>query len=162
MIQVNITHIPPEGLPLRGEEDSAILELESIQGASILNRSPIRYDLNASMVGGDLLVMGKAYVEIETECVTCLQPLRTRIEDREICIHMEKVSEDLIDLTDEIREALLLAIPSRFKCSDHCKGICTGCGANLNTEKCSCSAKKKKKTPPPADDAWSALDGLKL
>ena len=61
------------------------------------------------------------------------------------------------------REDILLAMPSRFKCSETCKGICPGCGANLNREKCRCSAKKKKnKKDNPADNVWGALDQLKL
>ena len=48
------------------------------------------------------------------------------------------------------------------KCSENCKGLCSGCGVNLNTEKCRCSAKKKKQKQPLPNDTWSALDDLKL
>ena len=164
MIKVNTTHIvDPEGLRLSGEEDSAILELDAVRGTPFSHCSPIHYDLNAQLVGQDLLVTGKAWVELETECASCLEPMKTRVGDFSICIHIEKVPEEEVDLTDEIREDILLAMPSRFKCSETCKGICPGCGANLNREKCRCSAKKKKnKKDNPADNVWGALDQLKL
>ena len=162
MIRVNTARIAPEGERLEGEEDSSILELESLPGVPVFSRGPIRYDLNASMVGRDLLVTGSAFVEFETECVTCLARMKVRIGDPAICIHMEKVPEEEVDLTPEIREDILLAVPARFKCSEECRGLCPGCGANLNREKCRCGAKRKKREALPENDAWSALDGLKF
>lgn len=58
-----------------------------------------------------------------------------------------------IDLTNEIRDTVLLAIPMKLLCSDDCRGLCAGCGANLNTETCHCA-------PPPADLRWEALRKL--
>lgn len=55
MIKINTAQIGPEGLHIDGEEDSAILELESIHGIPVFRCSPIHYDLNATMVGQDLL-----------------------------------------------------------------------------------------------------------
>ena len=148
MIKINTAQIGPEGLHIDGEEDSAILELESIHGIPVFRCSPIHYDLNATMVGQDLLVTGSAFVELETECVTCLDRIKVKVGE--------------VDMTPEIREDILLAMPSRFKCSENCKGLCSGCGVNLNTEKCRCSAKKKKQKQPLPNDTWSALDDLKL
>ena len=147
MIKINTAQIGPEGLHIDGEEDSAILELESIHGIPVFRCSPIHYDLNATMVGQDLLVTGSAFV---------------KVGDPKICVHIEKVPEEEVDMTPEIREDILLAMPSRFKCSENCKGLCSGCGVNLNTEKCRCSAKKKKQKQPLPNDTWSALDDLKL
>jgi len=45
-----------------------------------------------------------------------------------------------IDLKEDVREMLVLAIPQKILCSDECKGICAGCGADLNTETCRCQA----------------------
>ncbi len=162
MIKINTARIAPEGLHVKGEEDSAILELESMQGIPVFQCSPIHYDLNAVMVGQDLLVTGTAFIELETECVTCLDRIKVRVGDPKICVHVEKVPEEEVDMTPEIREDILLAMPSRFKCSDKCRGLCPGCGANLNKEKCRCSSKRKKQKQPPADNTWSALDDLKL
>jgi uncharacterized protein len=43
-----------------------------------------------------------------------------------------------IDLTADVRESLLLAIPMRVVCSESCKGLCRNCGANLNEVICQC------------------------
>ena len=43
-----------------------------------------------------------------------------------------------LELTDAIKDALLLELPIRFVCSENCKGLCSQCGINLNTGTCKC------------------------
>jgi uncharacterized protein len=59
-----------------------------------------------------------------------------------------------IDLTPYIQETLILALPMKFLCREDCKGICAGCGADLNKESCRCSAESY-------DSRWEKLKGLK-
>ena len=47
-------------------------------------------------------------------------------------------SSDIIELTPLIEEQVLLALPTRPLCREYCRGLCGGCGANLNTEECGC------------------------
>lgn len=58
-----------------------------------------------------------------------------------------------IDFTEDIRELLLLAVPSKKLCSSDCKGLCSGCGADLNHETCTCTYDK-------IDPRWDALKKL--
>jgi len=43
-----------------------------------------------------------------------------------------------VDLTEAVREAVVLALPLARTCRDECKGLCVHCGANLNDGECSC------------------------
>lgn len=43
-----------------------------------------------------------------------------------------------LELTDAIRDALVLELPLRFLCTEDCKGLCPQCGTNLNTGTCTC------------------------
>jgi uncharacterized protein len=45
---------------------------------------------------------------------------------------------DTADLDDIIRTIFVLNMDSKMLCSDDCKGLCCGCGKNLNFESCSC------------------------
>lgn len=45
---------------------------------------------------------------------------------------------EYIDLTETIREILILSEPMRVLCQETCAGLCPTCGANLNEEHCSC------------------------
>jgi len=48
---------------------------------------------------------------------------------------------DEIDLTDLVRESLILAEPIKCVCSENCRGLCPHCGINLNTAQCDCQGK---------------------
>ena len=45
---------------------------------------------------------------------------------------------DSADLEDIVRTTFVLNMDSKLLCSDDCKGLCCGCGKNLNFESCSC------------------------
>jgi uncharacterized protein len=60
-----------------------------------------------------------------------------------------------IDLLDVLREDVWLAWKADVICSDACKGLCPGCGCNLNTEACQCENED-------SDHPFAALRKLKL
>ncbi|MBL1214125.1 MAG: DUF177 domain-containing protein [Ignavibacteriae bacterium] len=47
--------------------------------------------------------------------------------------------EDYIDISKEVREYAMLSVPMKIVCDDDCKGLCAGCGVDLNKEECRCS-----------------------
>lgn len=59
---------------------------------------------------------------------------------------------DSVDLTDDMREAIILAFPRYPVCRPECRGLCGRCGKNLNIEACTCT--------PLDDNRWTALDKL--
>ena len=44
-----------------------------------------------------------------------------------------------LDFVDIIEQTLDFKIPASVLCKEDCKGLCQGCGANLNIEACSCN-----------------------
>ncbi len=58
-----------------------------------------------------------------------------------------------VDITDDVRDLLLLSIPAKLLCRKDCKGLCAGCGVNLNEESCRCA-------PQAVDPRWQALQQL--
>ena len=164
MIRINTADIGPDGLNVSETEDAAFLELDEAGGFPCEVIGKVRYDLNASLARQDLLVTGSATVRIKTQCALCLKEITVEAGSKEICIFREKVPDAIVDITDDIREDILLSIPDRFKCSEDCKGLCPGCGADLNEEPCRCQKRKKKKaaSEEKQDHTWDALDGLKF
>ena len=161
MIRINTADIGPDGLTVKGTENPAFLELDTVGGFPCRILDSVHYELHASLAGRDLLVTGSAFIPVRTQCALCLKELTVQLGSDKICIFREKVPDEIVDITDDIREDILLEIPTRFKCSEECKGLCPGCGADLNEEPCRCK-KQKKKQPPKEDHTWDALDGLKL
>jgi len=48
---------------------------------------------------------------------------------------------DELDLSELVREQMLLAVPMSPVCSDSCKGLCPVCGVNLNERQCGCDTR---------------------
>ena len=48
------------------------------------------------------------------------------------------VSDMRLDLDELIEEDVNLELPTKFLCSDECKGVCVMCGKNLNKDQCDC------------------------
>jgi len=46
--------------------------------------------------------------------------------------------KESIDLNDIAVTDLILEMPSKFLCSENCKGLCMVCGCNLNESECDC------------------------
>ncbi|MDD5195443.1 MAG: DUF177 domain-containing protein, partial [Candidatus Omnitrophica bacterium] len=59
---------------------------------------------------------------------------------------------EYLTVDNDIREEVLLNFPMKVLCKPDCKGLCPGCGANLNNEVCKCKQKTKQ----------SARAGLKI
>ncbi len=55
----------------------------------------------------------------------------------------------VVNLADDVRETVLLAVPLKLLCTEECRGLCPRCGADLNKESCVC--------PPESDARWATL-----
>ena len=164
MIKINTSHILPDTpYLLDGTESAEILELPPDADPPLAPAGDITYHLSAVMAGADLIVTGKASVPLATVCARCLDDITVTIAVKDLCFHFEKVRDLEVDLTDDVREELLLAFPSCFYCSPDCKGICPMCGANLNHASCACDTREAEPEPDAAAPSpWDQLDALNL
>ncbi len=92
--------------------------------------------INKAIIG-EAVVKGK----IEFLCARCLEPI-----EQERCGKLDLYFEidptiEYIDIGEDIRQELLIDFCSIALCRVDCKGICSGCGANLNIQTCSCEKK---------------------
>jgi len=58
-----------------------------------------------------------------------------------------------VDLTDQIRDRLVVEVPMAVHCSEECKGLCPRCGADLNQGPCTC--------PPEENVRWAGLGSIR-
>jgi len=71
-------------------------------------------------------------------------------EDSSLRVHEMECSEEefntvyldepIIDISEVLREQVLLATPEWKICNEECKGLCPGCGAALTHEACRCKS----------------------
>jgi uncharacterized protein len=43
-----------------------------------------------------------------------------------------------LDISNDLRDFIILALPEKHLCSEDCQGLCSNCGADLNLGPCAC------------------------
>jgi uncharacterized protein len=62
--------------------------------------------------------------------------------------------DETVDLTDLVRDSIVLELPLAPLCRRDCAGLCATCGADRNEDPCGCR--------PDADPRWATLDALRV
>ncbi len=122
-MKIHIKQIPPEGLHIEGEEDRDILELND---PSISPLRPVRYRLHVGLSNGGLFAVGELESDLELECVTCLKRFEYRIRVPNFATQVELTGAELVDLTESVREDILLALPPYPHCDWNGENACAG------------------------------------
>jgi hypothetical protein len=149
-MKVHILQVPPEGKHLEGEESSSILDLQDPEHLRALG--PIQYALDVGLSGGGLFATGRLGVDLELRCVNCLEtfPLSLAVED--FSCQAELGTHETVDLTEPIREDILLALPAHPHCDWNGERDCKG-AFHQASEAEPLTAYR---------EVWGALDQLKL
>ena len=151
---IHIQRIGPEGRAFEGEEPPETAELPDEEDLVRIT-GPIRYRLTAEVVSHELVLKGSIAAAAELACSRCAEFFSTSLEDSSFLRAYDlPEGTETVDVTDDLREAILLQLPNFPICSAACEGLCPQCGRNLNRGPCGCS-------PPEGDGRWGALDGLK-
>ena len=150
-MKIHLNKFPVGGLHLEGEEDRDILELED-ETTRVL--SPVRYSLDVGLSDGGLFATGTLEVDLEQECVRCLQRFPITVEVPDFATQVELGTSETVDLTQEIREDILLALPPHPHCDWNGANRCAGV----------LEIQKIHESEPPADlgekNPWKTLDQL--
>lgn len=157
----------------RKEFDETIqidLEDESVR---LLEPCRIKGELKKGIAQVD--VEGQIFAKAEFECSRCLIPIISTLDvpfkvsfvteedyskEKESELHGEDLDISIydgnkIDLSEIVREQILLNLPVQSFCSENCKGLCPKCGINLNEKTCNCQTKD-------IDPRWQSLRNLKI
>ena len=151
MLVINKHQIPESGMDVETTLPASILEIDDPE--RVVEMTPIVCELKAALLNDDLIVRGDATVIAQCRCDRCLEDVEVDIYADDICIVVENCP-DKVDLTNDIREDILLAFPQTYLCKEDCKGLCFQCGINLNNEQCQCGEVVENNSP------WNALDSL--
>ena len=153
-MKIMLARIPEEGSQYEGDEPASVLELEKDSFCQVAG--DLHYDLNAQHVSGELVVRGTLAADFGLTCARCSEFFSTTVVDSDF-LRAYSASEDTdyVDITEDMREDLLLHVPAFPVCGEECKGLCAQCGADLNKGTCDCVTGER---PNP----WSALDNLNL
>ena len=112
---------------------------------------PVQGTGSVRNTAGVLVMTGAIHTTIHGVCDRCASDFTSNVEyPLDVVLVSELTNEenedewvfplegDSADLEDIIRTVFVLNMDSKLLCKPDCKGICGGCGKNLNVEACSC------------------------
>ncbi len=157
---VDLLDLPPEGREFAGEIHSDFFQLEPGAPQPI---PPLRYRLRVEWRTGWLVVTGEVSMDFEFECVLCLERFRDRITLDGYLLE-EEITEKTpsVDLTDRVREDILLALPGYPHCNESTlePRECPAASRFLPASSYAHDPSEEEAAPRP--DLWGALDQLDI
>jgi uncharacterized metal-binding protein YceD (DUF177 family) len=134
---IDASRVASEGDVLEGEIDCVDIDEEFVHPFG-----GVRYRLEAKVFGTELLVRGRLEQDFDLVCSRCGKDFddTVKVEDFTISYEIDEKSPE-VDLTEDVREGIILALPSFPVCSEECPGV-------------------EQKSAEPGDERWNALDGL--
>ncbi len=162
-MKLKIFDIPEEGLDIKAQSGTDTWFSDLVQDAfqqDYLKANPAALNIHLLKTCDNISLTGSAKIHLTPVCGRCLERFENHLE---IPLHVDLApyqktdgkeggeaeldAEDLnfafykgeeIDLSDIVREMLVLEIPLRYLCNESCRGLCPRCGQNLNTKTCGC------------------------
>ncbi|MGD8924660.1 MAG: DUF177 domain-containing protein [Syntrophobacterales bacterium] len=123
---------------------------------------PVSVDLEFIPEAEQVRINGHLQTAVRLTCSRCLQDYVLQLDEiitfvllrplpDEMPEEIDLSSQDLdtefydgttIDVDLIVAEQIFLALPQKPLCREECRGICPGCGADLNQESCRCEKKE--------------------
>ncbi|MBC7288116.1 MAG: DUF177 domain-containing protein [Armatimonadetes bacterium] len=143
---------------MRGQAVVCPIEAEPPSGTGEKVLGKVTGLITLTPTGRRILAQGRVFATVELECARCLRPHPVALSidvERECSLqqidspaaYMEEgedlppvpiVNGDEVDLSELVRQLIILHTPPRSLCRPDCKGLCAQCGADLNEGPCDC------------------------
>ena len=151
-MKIEVHNVAPDGETV---EAVSPLPETHMEGVGVWFEQPVHLRLKISVVNKVFVAMGSYETSLTMECHRCLKRFERRAASSDyIWEQPVKLSGDeIIDLTEGVREEIILRLPLKNLCSEDCKGLCPRCGKDLNEGPCGCRGSR-------LPSAFSELDAL--
>lgn len=114
-------------------------------------KKPVLVSIQFQNRAGVVTMEYTAEYEINTACSRCLEQIiktESKHFSHTLVTELNQSDNDEyvvlngyeLDVTELVYTDIILELPIKILCSADCKGICQGCGKNLNKEKCVCKS----------------------
>jgi uncharacterized protein len=154
----DLHNLPSDGKQLAGTLPHSFFDLDPKD--IVQATGPMNYEIEVMRDEDDLILTGKLDATFELECGRCLGRFAYEVEIDEYQgeVTIEDVNAAMIDLTDVIRDDILVALPSYPRCED----------GNVDPRECPAQGKfdtvatsDSAEGQAPGDAAWDVLEQLK-
>lgn len=166
MLRVNLGQLRREGhaeLEIELASDDDLWENTDLEWSH-----GVKVNVRASYAGtGEVVARGNIAGTLVQECRRCLERVDTEFAKELTMVFVDDADEDEdggayalepvgeeLELSNAVREEVVLAVNPFVVCKPECRGLCPQCGRNLNEESCDCTTDE-------SDPRWAALRELK-
>ena len=134
---IDTSRIDPDGETIEGE-----VECVDRNEPYVKAFGGVRYGLTLQVFGTELLVRGTLEQDFDLVCSRCGKDFDDTVKVGDFTASFEiPENSPEVDLTEEIRESIILALPTYPVCDETCPGI-------------------EQTAEMPSDDRWNVLDSL--
>ncbi len=135
MLKILVKDISAEGLHLHQQIEPKELGLSE---DDVLCHAPLDVHSDLQRVGNTVLVKTSVKTKLAYACARCLELIeKESVKEFDLDFSVNPTVE-YIDLSEDLRQELILSYDPIVLCKPDCKGLCPGCGVNLNFETCEC------------------------
>ena len=136
---IDVARLDPEGEDFEGEVACVDLDESFVKAFG-----GVRYRLRAQAFGTELLVRGALEQDFDLVCSRCGKDFDDTVEvdDYTFSCQIDEHNPE-VDLTEDVRESIILTLSTYPVCSERCQGV-------------------EQTAEMPADERWGALDGLRV
>ena len=131
-MKIYVNRIPEEGLTEQDTYDPASLDMDRID---IHPRQPFRVEARIQKADQELVVQADIHALLTMTCARCLEEFTSTVTPHNVFTYRVG-STEVVDITEDVREEVMLAYPLVPICRPACKGLCPACGQNLNQILC--------------------------
>jgi uncharacterized protein len=171
-MQYNVAQLlkAPVGSDMRQPFAGAV----DLEDANTQTVAPVAGEVRLQRTNQGILASGTAATTVRLQCVRCLEEFEqpVQVDFAEMFLPtievfsgrpMPTVTEEQgfaidahhhLDLTEMLRQHIILNLPDQPLCRADCQGLCPICGGNRNLIPCDCETE--------AETRWSALAHLSL
>jgi uncharacterized protein len=131
-MKIHVNRVPAEGLEDHATYDPRSLDMER---EDIHLDGPFEIDARVTKADRQLIVQAQIRCALTLSCARCLADFASAINMDAVFNYAVRPGQ-VVDITDDLRQEVILAYPMIPVCQPDCKGLCASCGVNLNRSAC--------------------------
>jgi uncharacterized protein len=145
-MKIHVSRIPEEGLTEHASYNASKLDMER---QDVRLPEPFEVDAFITRIDRELVIRAQIRSPLLLVCGRCLDEYSSVVTAKNVYTY-EVRPTDVVDITDDVRQDVILAYPMIPLCRPDCKGLCLTCGQNLNHGSCAHASNGQQKR---GDDA---------
>ncbi len=131
IMKIQVKSVPEQGMTEHAMYDPEKLDMQRED----VRVEPFEVDAFITLADSELIVRADIRSPIKLVCGRCLEEFPREIKTS--ALYSYHVSPaDVVDITEDVRQEIILNYPMVPLCRPDCKGLCLQCGQDLNQGTC--------------------------